>query len=227
VDGVLSTNPTLVKEAFILDEISFDEVAELSHFGAKVLHPHSVLPALKAHIPIRILNTFNPTNLKGTRVTEKNVLTKHPFKSIAYKKGITIIRIATPKMLMAYGYMAKICDRFAQHKISIDLIATTELSVSLSVDEKPHEIKPLLCDLQTLGEVTTQGNQSIVSIVGSEMAQECHSHGRIFATLNRAKIKINMASIGNALINLSLVVKDSDCDQTVQLLHDEFFLKSI
>ncbi|EKD92513.1 MAG: hypothetical protein ACD_28C00411G0003 [uncultured bacterium] len=222
VDGVLSTNPNLVPDAFILEQISFDEMAELSHFGAKVLHPHSVRPALQAGIPIRILNTFNPEAV-GTLVTQSKHSTPYPFKSIAYKKGVTLIRIESPQMLMAYGYIGQVGALFAKHKISIDLITTSELTVSLSVDESPDQIQPLLEDLKNLGQVDLQPAQSIISMVGTEMQEECHIHGRIFDTLNEHRIPIHMASIGNKLINLTVVVDDQECDRAVTLLHQEFF----
>ncbi len=222
VDGVLSTNPAVVKEAFLLKRISFDEIAELAHFGAKVLHPHSVRPAYRANIPIRILNTFN-ADCQGTLVVSGKTDESAPFKSISYKKGVTILRVQTARMLMAYGFMAKISDLFAKHKVSIDLIATSEVSVSMSVDEDPAQLKALIKDLAEVGEVSTQSQQSIISIVGTEMQNGLTIHGRLFDALDRAKIPIHLISMGNALINLSLVVDDQHCEKAVRLLHQVFF----
>jgi len=222
VDGVLSTNPVVVEEAFLLPRISFDEMGELAHFGAKVLHPHSVRPAFRANIPIRILNTFHP-QCPGTLVVSGKTEDSGPFKAIAYKKGVTILRVETARMLMAYGFMARISDLFAKHKVSIDLIATSEVSVSMSVDENPVQLKALIRDLGEVGEVSTQSQQSIVSIVGTEMQNGLTIHGRLFDALNRAQIPIHLISMGNALINLSLVVDDQHCEQAVRLLHQVFF----
>lgn len=223
VDGVLSTNPKVVPEAFLLDQISFDEMSELAHFGAKVLHPHSVRPAVLAQIPIRILNTFN-SQCPGTLVVEEKIPTRFPFKSIAYKKGVTLIRIVTPKMLMAHGFIAQVGQFFERHKISMDLIATSEVSVSMSVEEPIEALQGLLKDLSTLGEVTTQENQSIICLVGTEMQNHSSSiFMQIFEPFHRYDIPIRMISLGDALINFSLVVDDAHCEQAVQQLHHSLF----
>ena len=222
VDGVLSANPKVVPQAFILDRMSFDEMAELAHFGAKVLHPFSVRPAVNAGIPIRIMNTFNPA-CRGTLVEEESVQLKLPFKSITSKSGVSIIRITTPVMLLAHGYMAKVSRVFARHKISIDLIATSEVSVSMSVEEKMDKASSFITELSQHGDVKVQSGQSIVSLVGAEMQTDGSVLGRVFEVLNRNRIPVNMASLGNALINLSLVINDTDCDRAVKVLHEEFF----
>lgn len=222
VDGVLSTNPKTVPEAFILEGLSFDEMAELSHFGAKVLHPFSVRPAVKAGIPLRILNTFN-SKLEGTVVQEAGCPSKLPFKSITCVQGVSVIRVTTPRMLLAHGYMAKITEVFARHRIIIDLIATSEVSVSFTVAEKVTEDSALVHDLQNFGEVSLQSGQSIVSIVGAEMKNGSSILGRVFQLMDRNGIKVNMASFGNAMINLSFVLSDADCSKAVRLLHQEFF----
>ena len=222
VDGVLSANPKIVPNAFILDRVSFDEMAELAVFGAKVLHPNSIRPALKAGIPLRILNTFNPEN-RGTVITDELNNSTLPFKSIAYKNNITIIRICSSHMLMAYGFLAKISEIFARHKVSIDLVATSEVSVSLSVDEKPEEIENLLTDLSELGTVETKPGQSVVCIVGSEMKERCTIQARIFSALDRDDITVNMTTMGISRLNFSFVVDDKNCDKAVKNLHKEFF----
>ena len=224
VDGVLSANPKIVPEAFILERVSFDEIAELAHFGAKVLHPYSVRPAVKAGIPLRILNTFN-CKCPGTLIETKPRPLSIPFKSIAAKQGVTIVRVTTPRMLMAHGYMAKITQIFARHRISIDLIATSEVSVSFSVCDKLAAGSAFVSDLGACGEVQVQGAQSIISIVGAEMQRDCVILGRVFDLLDKNSVKVNMASLGNALINLSIVINDADCDRSVQLLHRAFFGK--
>lgn len=222
VDGVLSTNPKVVPEAFLLPQVSFDEMAELAHFGAKVLHPHSVAPALNADVPIRILNTFNP-QCEGTRVCNRTTRSTLPFKSISYKKGVTILRIASPVMLFAHGYIARLGRVFADHKISIDLIATSEVSVSLSVEQSPQALEALVEELRTLGQVTVHGNQSILCLVGVEMGEGYKVPATVFAALEGAGIVPRMFTMGDARINLSLVVDDCDCERAVILLHRRFF----
>ena len=222
VDGILSTDPRLVPEAKILKQVSFNEAAELSHFGAKVLHPQSIRPAINANIPIHILNTFNP-KAKGTIIATESKKSGRPFKAIAYKKDITVIRIHSYRMLLAYGFMAKIFDIFAKHKVAIDLIATSEVSVSLTVEESSRHLKKLITDLETLGRVVVDSNKSIIAIVGEEMQSENYIKGKIFDTFSANRIKVEMSSIGNSLINVSVVVDNSKVEKAVKLLHKKFF----
>ena len=222
VDGVATANPTKVSDARILERMSFGEMAELSHFGAKVLHPQSVWPALKANIPIRILNTFHP-QAQGTLIVDETVEANQPFKSIAYKKDITVIRICSYGMLMAAGFMAKVCERFGSYGISIDLISTSEVSVSLSVCEKPSEIEPLLNDLRKFGSVDVASNLSIICLVGAEIQRNESIFGKVFEALRQKGIEVKMISMGDLRINLSLVVDNSNCDDVVRLLHQSFF----
>ncbi len=222
VDGVATANPTKVPNAKILERISFDEMAELAHFGAKVLHPHSVWPALKENIPIRILNTFHP-EAQGTLIVDETVEADQPFKSIAYKKDVTIIRISSYGMLMAAGFMAKITECFARHGISIDLVSTSEVSVSLSVDQSPKEIEPLVNDLKKLGRVVVTPDQAIMCLVGAEIQHNASIYEKVFEGLRQEGIGVNMISMGDLRINLSIVIDNEHRDKTVQLLHRTFF----
>ncbi len=222
VDGVLSTNPKVVPEAFLLQTIGFDEIAELAHFGAKVLHPHSVAPALRSGVPLRILNTFNPHG-PGTAVVRTSVNSAAPFKSISYKKSVAIIRLATPLMLFAHGYIAKVGAVFAAHQVSIDLVATSEVSVSLSVEQPLNQLADLLADLRPFGEVHALEGQSIICLVGTELDNSHDVLARVFHSLHEEGIQVRMLSMGDLRINLSLVVDDQQCERTVRLLHQEFF----
>ncbi len=224
VDGVLSANPKVVQDAFLIERLSFDEMAELSHFGAKVLHPYSVRPAVLAGVPIRILNTFKPDGT-GTLVDGESIRMDLPFKSIASKQGITIIRITTPLMLWAYGYMAKITKVFGKHHVSIDLVSTSEVSVSLSVEDKIDPNGSFVQELSELGEISLQENQAIISIIGNELSKNGSMLRKVFDVLDRKALKVNMVSLGNALINCNLVMDQSECDRAVHALHEEFFNK--
>lgn len=221
VDGILSANPTIVPEAKILPEVSFNEAAELSHYGAKVLHPQSIRPALNAHIPIRILNTFNAKS-KGTVITHEGKISKHPFKSIAYKKGLTLIRIQSLRMMMHYGFMAKIFEIFKTHKMAPDLMATAESSVSMTVAAAPKQLKNIIRDLKKIGQITVIPNQAVIAVVGEEMKGENYIQGEIFEVLSDNKIKVNMASIDASLINISAVVDEDKTEQAVKCLHKIF-----
>lgn len=222
VDGVLSANPKVVPSAFILERISYDEMAELSQFGAKVLHPFSVRPAVNSNIPMRILNTFNP-ECQGTLIEVQHCSSEDPFKSIAYKRAITVVRITTPRMLMSHGFLAQIGDILARHHVSIDLIATSEVSISFTMDDGSKYDSALHEDLSTLGDVSVSSGQAIVSIVGTEISRCDDLLPRVFTSLHRAGIKINLISFGDLKINLSVIVDDIACEQAVRALHDEFF----
>ncbi len=222
VDGVLSANPKVVPTAFILERISYDEMAELSQFGAKVLHPFSVRPAVNSNIPMRILNTFNP-ECQGTLIEVKHSSSEHPFKSIAYKKAITVVRITTPRMLMSHGFLAQIGEILARHHVSIDLIATSEVSISFTMDDGSKYASSLHEDLSALGDVSVSSGQAIVSIVGTEISRCDDLLPRVFTSLHRAGIKVNLISFGDLKINLSVIVDDLACEHAVKALHDEFF----
>ncbi len=222
VDGVLSANPKVVPEAFILERLSFDETAELAHFGAKVLHPFSVRPAVNAGIPLRVLNTFNP-GCAGTWIENSTCSLNLPIKSVTSKKGVTLIRISTPLMLFAHGYLAKITDVFGRHRVSVDLVASSEVSVSFSVDGPLEPDGTFLQELRALGEVHIEHKQAIVSLVGVELKTDYSVPARAFEILAREKICVRMISMGDARINLSLVVDEPQCDRTVQMLHRALF----
>ena len=222
VDGVLSANPKVVPEAFILRRLSFNETAELAHFGAKVLHPFSVRPAVNAGIALRVLNTFNP-QCAGTRIEDSADSLELPLKSITCKKGVTIIRIATPLMLFAYGYLSKIADVFARHRLSVDLIATSEVSVSLSLEAPLTEDGAVLKELRALGDVFLEQRQAIVSLVGVELGRDNEVVAGVFGALAREKIDVRMVSMSNARINLSLVIDEGECDRAVRVLHRTIF----
>jgi aspartate kinase len=222
VDGVFSANPRVVDSARILDRISYDEMAELAHFGAKILHPFSVRPAVKAGVPIKIVNTFK-REAPGTIVQVEHVPTDTPFKSIAYKRDVTSVRITTPRMLMTHGFLAKVGSALERHRTSIDLIATSEVSISFTIDERLDRSSPLFDDLSVLGEVSTLPRQAIISLVGNEIARSDDLLARTFSSLQRAEISANLISFGDMKINLSLLVEDDMCERAVRALHEEFF----
>ena len=218
VDGVLSANPRIVPDTKIIPRLSFDEMAELAHFGAKVLHPFSVRPAVQANIPIRILNTFNAT-CPGTVVETCFTQVEHPCRSVTYKKDVTIIRITTPRMLLAHGFLAQVGSVFEQHRVSVDLIATSEISISLTVDQTLDENDALVSDLTALGEVDLQRDNAIISVIGDKIAEEFTFSAMILSELGAARIPVKLISLGNSLINFSLVVDNVQCERAVQLLH--------
>ncbi len=221
VDGMMSCDPRIVPEAKVIDEVSFEEASELAYFGAKVLHPLTIRPAVDNNIPVKILNSKNP-NHKGTTISNKipQANDKSNIRAIAFKKGITAIFVSSPKMLMAYGFLAKVFTVFEKYKTSIDLISTSEVSVALTIDNKAH-LNDIYNDLSQLAKITHKDNLAIVTVVGQYFRNQSGTCGQVFETLK--DINILMISGGASDINLSFVVKDTDVIECVKKLHQKFF----
>lgn len=218
VDGILTTNPQMVREARLIRGITYDEISELSHNGAKVLHPLSIEPAKRAGIPVHVRNTFDPSTA-GTMITTDAVHEESPFKSIAYKKGVTVITIDTPRMLDAHGYVEKISNVFARHRVPIDLISTSAVSVSISVDETAAQLESLISELKEIGHVKSHNSYAVISLVGSEMKNSSEIWGRVFSELAKEKIQPRMISMGNEQLNLNIVVDNENLERGIRALH--------
>ena len=169
VDGMLTTDPRICPEARRIKVISFDEAAELAYFGAKVLHPATVLPAIQKNIPVYVLNSRNPS-CEGTRITTRAPQGKNIFKAIAAKKRITIVDVAAPRMLLAHGFLRSIFEAFDRHKVAVDVVSTSEVSVSLTVDSN-QAIPALAADLAKLADVKYEGRKAIVCLVGENLRE--------------------------------------------------------
>ena len=219
VDGMMTTDPNLCPDARRIRIISFDEAAELAYFGAKVLHPATVLPAIQKNIPVYILNSRNAT-CEGTRITARAPHCKNFFKAIAAKKRITIIDIAAPRMLLAHGFLKAIFDAFDRHRIAIDVVSTSEVSVSLTVDSN-ESIPALAEDLSRLADVKYEGRKAIVCLVGENLREVPGIAAHVFGQLT--DVKIRMISQGASEINLTFVVDEEQVPGIVQRLHKTFF----
>lgn len=219
VDGMMTTDPNLCSDARRIKIISFDEAAELAYFGAKVLHPATVLPAIQKNIPVYILNSRNPT-CEGTRITARAPHCRNFFKAIAAKKRITIIDIAAPRMLLAHGFLKAIFDAFDRHRIPIDVVSTSEVSVSLTVDSN-ESIPALAEDLSRLADVKYEGRKAIVCLVGENLREVPGIAAHVFGQLT--DVKIRMISQGASEINLTFVVDEEQVPGIVQRLHKTFF----
>jgi aspartate kinase len=219
VDGMMTTDPNLCPDARRIKIISFDEAAELAYFGAKVLHPATVLPAIHKNIPVYILNSHNPS-CEGTRITARAPHCKNFFKAIAAKKRITIIDIAAPRMLLAHGFLKAIFDAFDRHRIPIDVVSTSEVSVSLTVDSN-ESIPALAEDLSRLADVKYEGRKAIVCLVGENLREVPGIAAHVFGQLT--DVKIRMISQGASEINLTFVVDEEQVPGIVQRLHKTFF----
>lgn len=219
VDGMMSADPRVVKSAKVLSEVSFQEAAELAYFGAKVLHPMTIHPAVEKNIPVRILNTMNP-GYPGTLIKAQVSADNDLIRAVAAKKNITAIYLSSPNMLMSHGYLAKVFEIFDRHKIAVDLISTSEVSIALTIDS-PADLSGLERELSEYAEVQISREVSIVSVVGRQFREQTGIAGRVFKALS--EIPILMISGGASDINLSFVVPGSQSDLAVRNLHDEFF----
>jgi aspartate kinase len=224
VDGMMTVDPRIVPGARVLAEASFDEAAELAYFGAKILHPATIKPAVERDIPVRVLNSLNP-EAAGTRITARPQARSgegEP-RAIAFKKGITVVLIAQPRMLMAHGFVARVFEVFDRHRTAVDLIATSEVSLSLTVDQDVS-LPAIRDELANLGEVRVLPQMAIVSVVGSGLIHAPGLTGRIFQSLR--ELNVVMISFGASDVNLSFVVAEDAAETAVRLLHQEFFESS-
>ena len=219
VDGMMTLDPRVFPGAKVIAEVSFDEAAELAYFGAKVLHPATIKPAVERGIPVFILNTLNPS-APGTRIAAGAGDAEAEPRAIAFKKGITVILISQPRMLMAYGFLARVFEVFDRNRTPVDLIATSEVSVSLTVDD-PETIPAVQRDLAALGEVQVLRRMAIISVVGRGFLRRAGIAARVFQALR--EVNVVMISFGASDVNVSLVVAEDEAEKAVRLLHREFF----
>jgi aspartate kinase len=219
VDGMMTTDPRLCPDARRIKVISFDEAAELAYFGAKVLHPATVLPAIQKNIPVYVLNSLNPT-CEGTKITARAPRSTNIFKAIALKKKTTIVDVAAPRRLLVHGYLKSIFDVFNEHEVSVDVVSTSEVAVSLTV-ETNEQIPALAADLAKLADVKYEAKKAIVCLVGENLRDTPGIAAKVFGILEN--VKIRMISQGASEINLTFVIEEEDAEKVVARLHQEFF----
>ncbi len=219
VDGIMTSDPRVCPDALRVKVISFEEAAELAYFGAKVLHPATILPAVKKNIPVLVLNSRNPGN-EGTRITSLAPHCKSPFKSIAVKKKLSIIDVVASRMLMTHGYLKAIFDVFDRHQCAVDMVSTSEVSVSLTVDS--NEKLPLIAaDLSKLADVKYEGKKALVCMVGEDIRGRNGMAAQVFTAIRH--INVRMISQGASEINMSFMIDEEDADEAVRSLHAAFF----
>jgi len=221
VDGIMSTDPKIVKGAKTIEEVSFAEASELAYFGAKVLHPKTILPAMRKNIPVKVLNSFNPKS-KGTAIVKKAEKSKMAVKAIAYKKNITLFNIESTRMLGAYGFLARLFEVFAKHKKSVDVVSTSEVSVSLTL-ENGGSIACILAELKEIADTKVYMNKSIICVVGEGMKSKLNIPVRTFSALAKSNVHIDMISMGASEINITFIVDSRDAEKALKVLHKEYF----
>lgn len=221
VPGILTTDPRVVSDARPIKALSFSEAAELANYGAKVIHPATLLPAVEKSIPIRVKSTIEPDS-PGSLILPESRRTDGVVKAIAHKSAITLVNIYSTRMLGRPGFLSKIAKVFQIHKIDIDMIATSEVSVSLTV-ENPSQLDAAVARLSRFAKVTVQRDRAIVCVVGEGLAESPGTIAHVFQALAGAGISVDLISQGASRINLGLVVDGARVSETVQALHDTLY----
>ncbi|HEX4020666.1 MAG TPA: lysine-sensitive aspartokinase 3 [Acidobacteriaceae bacterium] len=219
VNGIMTTDPRVCPDALRVKAISFEEAAELAYFGAKVLHPATILPAVQKNIPVWVLNSKNPDN-GGTQITALAPPCRSPFKSIATKRKLTIIDVVASRMLMTHGYLRAIFEVFDRHKCPVDMVSTSEVSVSLTVDSN-ERLPMIAADLSKLADVKYEGRKALVCMVGDNIRGQTGIAAQVFAAIRH--VNVRMISQGASEINMSFMIEEDDVEEAVRSLHKYFF----
>jgi aspartate kinase len=217
INGMHNNDPRMVNKTVPVEHLSFDEAAELAYFGAKILHPASIWPAQQYKIPVKLLNTMEPY-ARGTVITEEAA--SQGVKAVAAKDGITAINIKSSRMLLAYGFLRKVFEVFEKFRTSIDMITTSEVAVSLTIDND-SSLKDIVRELETFSTVTIDTEQSIVSVVGHEIAAHPDTLKKLFDCLSN--VDVRMVSYGGSLHNISILVSGEKKKQVLQQLNSGLF----
>ena len=216
VTGIMTCDPRLVAGARTLHRISYQEAAELAYFGARVIHPATIQPAVQGGIPVAVRNTRQP-QAAGTSIVAQ---AEAGAKAIACKRGITLINVTSSRMLLAYGFLRRIFEIFEHHRTAVDLVATSEVSVSMTIDDATG-LDPIVAELEEIGSVSVDGDAGLVSIVGQDLWEQPGFLAGVISALDGVPLK--MMCLGSSDINLSLVVADAATETAVHSLHRNFF----
>jgi len=219
VDGIMTTDPRIAPEAAKVKVISFAEASELAYFGAKVLHPSTLLPAMARGIPARVCNSRRP-EAAGTAIVRNAPPSRAVVKAIAFKRGITVINVTSDRMLMAHGFLSRLFAVFDKHETSVDMVATSEVSVSMTMDDT-RRLDAIAADLQSLGEVSVERDAALICLVGENLKFTPGIASRIFSSIEQ--INVSMISHGASAINVSFIVDGAGVERAVRSLHREFF----
>lgn len=223
VDGILTTDPRIVKEARTVPVATYDEVAELAYFGAQVLHPRSMQPCLQTGTPVRVKNSYN-IDAPGTIIVTTHQTIPSPVRAITSKKGVTLIDIVSTRMLGQHGFLAKVFEVFAANGTSVDVVATSEVSISLTVDGKKVNFANLRHELEKYASVDVRKEKAIVTII-CDVTKSSAILAATFEVLAREGINIQMISQGASKVNISLICDSAEADPVVRLLHQRYFGK--
>ncbi len=217
VNGIMTTDPRIIPTAKTIERISYEEAAELAYFGAKVVHPSTIQPAVERAIPVLVLNTKDPD---GPKTVIEKTSGARGLRAIAGKKAITLIHVTSSRMLNAYGFLSRIFAIFERNKTPVDLIATSEVSVSMTIDNDVA-LEKIVGELSVIGTVDVERKQSIVCLVGNELWKDSPFIARVFRAIDSTPVR--MVSLGSSDINLSIVVQEGDLESAISRLHTAFF----
>ena len=217
IDGMHNNDPRIVNKTVAIEQLSFDEAAELAYFGAKILHPTCIWPAQQENVPVKLLNTMQP-DAAGTVITKE--AGSEGIKAVAAKDGIIAIKIKSSRMLLAYGFLRKVFEVFEKYKTSIDMITTSEVAVSVTIDNDLY-LSNIVKELEPFGTVEVEKDQSIVSIVGNHIAQTNSVLKKLFNAID--EVPVTMVSYGGSAHNISLLVPTADRTKTLQLINAGLF----
>jgi aspartate kinase len=217
IDGMHNNDPRIVSHTEPIQTLSFEEAAELAYFGAKILHPTCIWPAQKSHVPVKLLNTMEP-DAKGTTIQDS--VEAKGAKAVAAKDGIIAIKIKSSRMLLAYGFLRKVFEVFEKYRTPIDMITTSEVAISLTIDSTDH-LKQIIKELEPFGTVEIDKNQSIVSIVGNCVVEQKDVLLKIFQTIHH--IPIRMISYGGSLHNISFLIPGKNKNEMLQIINEGVF----
>jgi aspartate kinase len=215
VSGVLTADPRLVNKARTIPLLSYQEAAELAYFGAKVLHPKTIQPAIDCRIPVRVCNSRAPGEA-GTLIVAESEAAPQTVKAIAHKNGITTVQVTSARMLGAYGFLRGLFEVFDRHRTAVDVVTTSEVSVSLSIDDA-SALPELIPDLEQLGTVEVEKDRTIISIIGEGLRNTPGIAARVFSEIS--DINVSMISVGASSVNLTFMVEESRATETIKRLH--------
>jgi aspartate kinase len=219
VDGMLTADPRVVPGSRVVPRLSFAEASELAYFGAKVLHPSTILPAVRRDIPVRILNSHRP-EAPGTRITRSSAGGDHGPVAIACKRKLTRLDIASSRMLMAYGFLRRVFEIFERYRTPVDVVTTSEVSVSVTIDDR-RSLEAIKTDLAEFAEVSTEEGMAIVCAVGEGLRRDASLPTRVLGALEG--LPLVMVSQGGSRQNITVVVREGDVARAMERLHERFF----
>jgi aspartate kinase len=221
VEGMMTTDPRLCPDARTIKQISFNEAAELAYFGAKVLHPLTLLPAIHQNIPVYVLNSRNLKST-GTEITAQAPPSRDIFRAITAKKGVSIVNVVASRGVGVHGFLRSVFEAMDRHSASVDIVAISEVSMSFTIETK-RLAQALINDLEQIADVNVDNDQAVICLVGEDIHGKPGIAASVFNTVADSQVNIRMISQGASEINISFVVKEDDVPRVVRHLHDYFF----